>query len=257
MLPSLPFIVLVLALLFVPDLRSLEDTKDPLASVDPPPPPPTSQVRVPQLDRIIKVAWYVLLAGFIVSMLTWIPPTWENVFNSGLAFSTIFLSITLITGMAGQLSLAQATLAGVGAFTAAQLAHHLGLNMLLGGLVGAVLAAAVAVVLAVLSLRLKGLGLALMTLAAALFFDNTVFADNSVGNGQGGISLKPSWVEAVQLLLQQRARPLHPRHAGADGLRDPRAARAQGHRRSVPRGHAGQRDRRRRPLASTSPGSAS
>ena len=194
-LPSLPFIILVLALLFVPDLRSLEENKDPLASVDPPPPPPTSQVRVPQLDRIIKVAWYLLLAGFIVSMLTWMPATWENVFNSGLAFSTIFLSITLITGMAGQLSLAQATLAGVGAFTAAQLAHHLGLNMLLGGLVGAVLAAAVAVVLAVLSLRLKGLGLALMTLAAALFFDNTVFADSSIGNGQGGISLKPSWVK--------------------------------------------------------------
>ena len=191
-LPSLPFIILVLALLFVPDLRSLEENKDPLASVDPPPPPPTYQVRVPQLDRIIKVAWYALLAAFIVSMLTWMPPTWENVFNSGLAFSTIFLSITLITGMAGQLSLAQATLAGVGAFTAAQLAHHLGLNMLLGGLVGAVLAAAVAVVLAVLSLRLKGLGLALMTLAAALFFDNTVFADNAIGNGQGGISLKPA-----------------------------------------------------------------
>jgi len=194
-LPSLPFIILVLALLFVPDLRSLEENKDPLASVDPPPPPPTYQVRVPQLDRIIKVAWYALLAAFIVSMLTWMPPTWENVFNSGLAFSTIFLSITLITGMAGQLSLAQATLAGVGAFTAAQLAHHLGLNMLLGGLVGAVLAAAVAVVLAVLSLRLKGLGLALMTLAAALFFDNTVFADSSISNGQGGISLKPSWVK--------------------------------------------------------------
>ena len=61
-------------------------------------------------------------------MLTWMPKTWENVFNSGLAFSTIFLSITLITGMGGQLSLAQATLAGVGAFTAAQLANHLGLS---------------------------------------------------------------------------------------------------------------------------------
>ena len=59
-------------------------------------------------------------------MLTWLPTTWENVFNAGLAFSTIFLSITLITGMGGQLSLAQATLAGVGAFTAAQLANHLG-----------------------------------------------------------------------------------------------------------------------------------
>ena len=79
------------------------------------------------MGRIIRVLWYVLLGAFIVSMLTWMPRDWESVFNQGLAFSTLFLSITLITGMGGQLSLAQARLAGVGAFTAAQLANHLGL----------------------------------------------------------------------------------------------------------------------------------
>ncbi len=124
------------------------------------------------MDRIIRVAWYVLLGAFIVSMLTWMPQTWENVFNSGIAFSTIFLSITLITGMGGQLSLCQATLAGVGAFTAAQLANHLGFSACWSG---------------VSSVQPRprrwqscsrlprsacaGLGLALMTIAAALFFD--------------------------------------------------------------------------------------
>ena len=86
---------------------------------------------------MIKILWYVLLVAFSVSMLTWMPKIWENVFNAGLAYSVVFLSITLITGMGGQLSLCQATLAGVGAFMAAQLASHLGLNFLLGGLVGA------------------------------------------------------------------------------------------------------------------------
>ncbi len=193
-LPSFPFLVLVLALLFLPGLRQLDASSDPMASVDPPPPPPIATLRARQMDRIIKVLWYALLTAFVVSMLTWMPITWESVFNSGLAFSTIFLSMTLITGMAGQLSLAQATLAGVGAFTAAQLANHLGLSMLVGGLVGAVLAAAVAVVLAVLSLRLRGLGLALMTLAAALFFDNTVFTQSSVSGTASGLSVKSSWV---------------------------------------------------------------
>jgi branched-chain amino acid transport system permease protein len=135
----------------------------------------------------------VLLAAFIVSMLTWMPTTWENVFNSGLAFSLVFLSITLITGMGGQLSLCQATLAGVGAFTAAQLASHLGLNLLLGGLVGAAAAGLVAVVLAVASLRLRGLGLALMTIAAALFFDSAVFPQLSQSNG-GPLSIQTKWV---------------------------------------------------------------
>ncbi len=192
-LPSLPFIVLVAALLFVRGMRELHDDEDPLASVDPPPPPAIAALRAPQLSRVIRIAWYLLLAGFIVSMLSWIPQNWESVFNSGLAFSTIFLSITLITGMGGQLSLAQATLAGVGAFTAAQLANHIGLNFLLGAIVGAALAAVVAIVLAVASLRLRGLGLVLMTIAAALFFDTSVFSQ--IGQAHGHALIVPAkWV---------------------------------------------------------------
>ncbi len=194
-LPSVPFIALFAAMLLVPGMRSLEESKDPLASVDPPLPPTTAEMRAPQLSKIIRRAWYLLLGAFIVSMLTWIPPVWTNVFNEGLAFSVIFLSITLITGMGGQLSLAQATLAGVGAFTAAQLANHLGLNLLLGMLVGAALAAVVAVILALASLRLKGLGLALLTLAAALFFDNSVFNQSAVTGSSGtSLTVKESWI---------------------------------------------------------------
>jgi branched-chain amino acid transport system permease protein len=88
--------------------------------------------------------------------------------------------------MGGQLSLAQAALMGVGAFTAAQLANHLGFPPIWGAIVGAALAAVVAVVLAVLSLRLRGLGLALMTLGAALVFDTIVSSVQSIGGGTGG-----------------------------------------------------------------------
>ena len=192
-LTSLPFIVLVAALLLVPGLRKLDSTKDPLSSVDPPTPPSAATIRAPQLEKFTRVGWYVLLGAFVVSMLTWIPTTWENVFNAGLVYSVVFLSITLITGMGGQLSLAQATLAGVGAFTAAQLANHLGLNLLLGGLVGAMAAALVAVVLAFASVRLRGLGLALLTIAAALFFDFTVFPQLTSSNG-AAINVSPKWV---------------------------------------------------------------
>jgi len=186
-LPSLPFLVLVGALLFHPGMRKLEHTTDPLASVDPPLPPLAAAIRTPAMGRVIRMLWYLLLGFFILSMLTWMPRDWESVLNQGLAFSTLFLSITLITGMGGQLSLAQAGLAGVGAFTAAQLANHLGLSMMAGMLVGAAFAATVAVVLAVLSLRLRGLGLALMTLGAALVFDNIIQSSQTLGGGSGGL----------------------------------------------------------------------
>jgi branched-chain amino acid transport system permease protein len=193
-LPSLPFLVLAGALLCVPGLRRLDEHTDPLASVDPPPPPPASRVRGPEIDRVVRTGWWVLVGAFVVSMLTWMPRAWETVLNQGIAFSVVFLSITLLTGTAGQLSLAQATLAGVAAFTAGQLAAHLGVNFLAGGLVGAVAAAAVAAVLAVGSLRLRGLGLALMTLAAALLFDTAVFSQPAVSGGTGGITVQRSWL---------------------------------------------------------------
>ena len=197
-LPSVPFIVLVGALLFVPHLRDLDGAQDPLAAVDAPLPSLASALRLPPMQRVIRVAWLACLVVFAVSMLTWIPPTWENIFNSGIAFAVLFLSITLITGMGGQLSLAQGTLAGVGAFTAAQLARHFALNMVIGMVLGALVAAFVAVVLAGLSLRLRGLGLALMTLAAALFFDASVFPVRAIGGGQSGLSLRQSWISPFQ-----------------------------------------------------------
>jgi branched-chain amino acid transport system permease protein len=197
-IPSLPFIFLAGALLFLPKLRELDANRDPLATIDPPPPPIAAQSRAPSMSRIIRILWWILFGGFCVSMLTWIPDAWTTVFNNGLTLSIVLLSITLITGMAGQLSLCQATLAGVGAFTAAQAANHLGLNLLVGGILGAVLAAAVAVVLALLSLRLRGLGLALMTLAFALFVDATFFNSVSITGGPEGVSIKSKWLGTTE-----------------------------------------------------------
>ena len=237
-LTSLPFIVLVAALLIVPGLRKLDSTKDPLSSVDPPTPPSAATLRAPQIERFSRVGWYVLLGAFVVSMLTWLPTTWENVFNAGLVFSVVFLSITLITGMGGQLSLSQATLAGVGAFTAAQLANHLGLNLLLGGLVGAVAAAAGG---GGTGLRFgpaprPGPGpddhrrrpvLRLHRLPPA---DRQQWrgAECQVPMGRPG-HLRP-----------QRPRLLRVGHGGAPGLHRRGQTGSQGHHRPVPRGHAGQ-----------------
>ncbi len=193
-LPAFPFLVLVGALLLVPGLRRLDEAKDPLSSVDPPPPPPSSRLRGREIDWIVRTGFWVLLFAFVGSMLTWMPPSWETVLNQGMAYSVIFLSVTLLTGTAGQLSLAQATLAGIAAFTAGQLARHVGLDFLAGAVLGALAASVVAAVLAVASLRLRGLGLALMTLAAALLFDVAIFPAQAVSGGTGGITLSSSWL---------------------------------------------------------------
>ena len=85
--PSLPFFAIAAALLILPGMRNLDSSRDPLATIDPPPAPIAATARAPSMDRIIRTAWWVLLAAFCVSMLTWIPVTWEGVFNNGLALS--------------------------------------------------------------------------------------------------------------------------------------------------------------------------
>ncbi len=192
--PSIPFVAIVVAMLVLPGMRTLDSNRDPLSTIDPPPPPIAAASRAPTMDRIIRPLWWVVFAGFCVSMLTWMQAPWTTVFNNGITISIVLLSITMITGMAGQLSLCQATFAGIGAFTAAQVANHLGLNLFVGALIGSLLAAAVAVVLALLSLRLRGLGLALMTLAAALFFDATFFNETYLTGGQQGLPIQPQWL---------------------------------------------------------------
>jgi len=185
---ALPFVVLVGVLLFNPRIRNLEQSTDPMASVDPPPPPPSVQIRDRRLDIPVKWGWRLLLAGFVVSSLTWIPNNWVYPFALGVVFSIIFLSVTLMTGMAGQLSLCQATFAGVGGFTAGQLATHFGLPILVGALLGGIVAAGVGVLVALPALRLSGLPLTLVTLAFAIFADQVLFQYNWSGGGQTGLT---------------------------------------------------------------------
>jgi branched-chain amino acid transport system permease protein len=187
--PALPFVVLVLVLLANPELGLAEVRADPLASCDPPPPPPSVTVRDPRLAAPMRVGFWALVAAFVASTSTWVPGYWVFALAEGLALSVLFLSITLVTGMSGQLSLCQATFAGAGAFVAGQLAVHHGVPVLLGGLLGALVAAAFGLVIALLATRLAGLVLTLATLAFALFADNVLFQYSWFGGGLSGVTV--------------------------------------------------------------------
>jgi len=75
------------------------------------------------------------------------------------------LGLNIVTGLAGQISLAQGALMGVGAYTAAHLALH-GVNVLAAIPLAGVVAAATGFVLGLPSFRLKGYYLAMASIAA-------------------------------------------------------------------------------------------
>ena len=184
--PAFPFLVLAVALV----VRRIRQgaTSDPLASCDPPTSafrPPVRMTEVAVGSRVFSVA---AAGALVAATLALVPGNWEFVLTLGVVLSIVFLSITLLTGMGGQISLCQATFAGVGAFTAGQLAMH-AVPIGLGIVVGGVLAAAVGAVVALPTLRLGGIAVGLLTLSFALLADNVLFLYPWAGNGASGLTV--------------------------------------------------------------------
>ncbi|MCU1426648.1 MAG: inner-rane translocator [Actinomycetia bacterium] len=182
--PSLPFVALFLLLVLWPGLKNRREVTDPLAGVDPPPPGFAADERSVALTRATHVFGALVALGFTWWILTQADSFWLALFTQAVVFSVIFLSITVINGMAGQISLCQATFAAIGALATAQLANNFGMSVLATMVIGAVLAAAVGALLALPALRLGGIFLALATLAFALFFENVMVKFSWVSGGR-------------------------------------------------------------------------
>lgn len=187
--PSLPFLMLFLLLLFWPGLRQRREAVDPLSGVDPPPPALAITYADPRVAKLNRIAFFVFIGLVVSGAMFVVGDYWLFLFTQGILLTIIFLSITVLTGMSGQISLCQAVFAGVGTFTAAQLAQEAGVPILWGMLIGAAVAAAVGVLIAIPALRLGGIYLALATLAFALMVENVVFPLDWVSGGDAGVEV--------------------------------------------------------------------
>jgi branched-chain amino acid transport system permease protein len=181
--PAMPFVVLFGLLVLWPAVRRTREQSDPLSGVDPPPPSLAALDRSQWLTRATQVFAVVFLAGVGFVVFTQADASWLFLTTQAVILATIYLSITVITGMAGQISLCQGTFAAIGAFSAFQLTDRAGMPVLLAGLIGAVLAAAVAAVLSLPVLRLGGVWVAIATLAFAFFFDAVMVKLPWIGGG--------------------------------------------------------------------------
>ena len=94
-----------------------------------------------------------------------------------LVMAVIALSQVVVTGFTGQISFAQLTLAGVGAFSLTRIQQQLHVPFPFAPLLAAVVAMAIGVIVGLPALRIRGLPVAVTTLALAaalqdLWFDN-------------------------------------------------------------------------------------
>ncbi len=119
---------------------------------------------------------------------------WLDYTTSGLCLALVFVSFTVVTGIGGMVSLAQATFVTSAGLSAGLFIFH-GWPFILALLVGTAIAGVVGALVSLPALRLGGLPLALSTLAIAFIGDGLVFQLESFSNQNlGGWSyVRPKW----------------------------------------------------------------
>src|SRR2546425_5463368 len=136
-----------------------------------------------------RAAW--VLAAFIVALFA-IPfvagSYWLDVANRAAIAVIAATGLNILTGYTGQISLGNAAFLAVGAYTTAFLANH-GVPFLVTCPASGVVAALAGMVFGIPSLRLKGLYLAMATLAAHFIVEFSASHWEAVTGGVAGISI--------------------------------------------------------------------
>ena len=142
--------------------------------------------RAPRPRRLLSPT----VAGAVVAVVAilLLHGSWRAALITSLSFSIIMLSQVVVTGFAGQVSLAQLVLAGSAGFLLSPLTVSWGVPFPLAPIIAALGAMVIGVVVGIPAVRVRGLPLAVVTLALAvaleaLWFQNTKFV------GAGGKSI--------------------------------------------------------------------
>jgi branched-chain amino acid transport system permease protein len=137
----------------------------------------------------------ILLACIVLPPLTgWampdlLPPATALILTYGVCLGIAALSLNLLLGYAGQLSLGHAALLGVGAFGASVMVDRLSLPMFVGWAVGGLVGGIVALAIGIPALRLRGLYLAIATLVFGATMQASVLRWRFFTHGTAGASL--------------------------------------------------------------------
>ena len=175
--PAIPFIVLFAALLLRRERRLPEKIK---THAEPAPPPLRTTVVLGALAIVASVP--------LASQLT---DRHVLIGTKGLLFACVTISLVLLTGLSGQVSLMQMSFAGIGAVMLGSFAGDV--PWLVALAIAALATGAVGCLIALPALRLRGIYLALCTLAFAILMDSLVFGNSNIlGGGESMEVPRPS-----------------------------------------------------------------
>ena len=137
-----------------------------------------------ELRDLPEVRWSRrVIQGLVVLAFIFIPISWSasNLYLASVAmvWALAAVSLVILTGWGGHISLGQFAIIGVGALVAGNLIQHLNMDMFLVLVVSGAAGALVSLIVGLPALRIRGLFLAVTTLAFAVALDQYVLNFNN------------------------------------------------------------------------------
>ena len=129
----------------------------------------------------------IVVVGAVTALIiTAVPTRWQDAFVTTFAMGFVLLSVVVITGYAGQLSLGQFALAGFGAWVAGRLVDAGGWPFWLALVAGVFATVPVGVLFAIPAVRARGINLAIVTLGMGTAMELMIFNNGDLVGGFAG-----------------------------------------------------------------------
>ncbi|MDX6626147.1 MAG: hypothetical protein QOE56_1136, partial [Solirubrobacterales bacterium] len=138
-----------------------------------------------------RINWGGIAFGTAVAvfLLATTPPIWIDAFTVTICIAVVLLSIVVLTGYTGQLSLAQFAFAGFGAYVAGRLLATTDIPLIVGVLIGIVATIPLGVLFGLPAVRTRGINLAIVTLGLGSAVELVLFGNADFTGGFGGTQI--------------------------------------------------------------------
>lgn len=149
------------------------------------------EARLPALGagRIRPRVLVPVLVGSVLLIQWVLPVEWVQAVTTSLIAGVILCSLVLLIGYAGQLSLAQLSIGGVGALVATRLVADGSVPFPLAALIGVLAAVPLGLIVGLPAARARGATLAVVTLGLAVTLNAIVFSTTRFTGGNSGIDV--------------------------------------------------------------------
>jgi branched-chain amino acid transport system permease protein len=151
----------------------------------------------PAARSVAIPAVVMTLIGFVALLA--LPSDFRQALVLSMIGTVVCLSLVVITGFTGQIAFSQVALGGVSGLLLAKISAHLGIGFPIAPLIAVLGATALGLLVGLSGLRVRGVNLAVVTLAAAVAIEQFWFNNSSWGGGLGSVPVPEAKLFGIDL----------------------------------------------------------